>query len=355
MALIDRIKYDGSPDEIVWKYPQEDIVWGGQLIVNESQEAVFFKNGQALDTFGPGRHTLKSNNIPLLEKLVNLPFGGDTPFAAEIWYINKKPFYEMKWGTTSPIQIEDPKLGILTQLRGFGIYGIRVVDTRHFLTEIVGTQHRTTTQDIEGFLRSTIISDIEEEISTVVHEQNIDIIRINTKRSEIEESFKPKLQAKLDQFGLELVQFEIQSVNIPPDDPGYKTIVQARAARAAKVEEAMGDKATIDILGQNYQQKRMLDIGEAAANNEGGGSGQMMGAGMGMGMGMNMGQMMGGMMGNMQQPGMAAQQQQAAGGAAAAGAADPAAKLQKLKGLLDQGLITEAEFAEKKQAILDAI
>ncbi len=341
MALIDRIKYDAGPDEIVWKYPKDDIVWGGQLIVNESQECIFVKGGQTADIFGPGTHTLKSGNIPLLEKLINLPFGGDTPFTAEIWYVNKTPFIGLQWGTKTPIQVEDPKFGILTNLRGHGVYGFRVVDTRHFIKEIVGTKKATNTEQIDLLFKNIIASDIEELLSQIIHDQNIDIIRINTQRTNIEEAFKPKLAEKFQKYGLELEQFEIVSLNIPQDDPGYKTLVEARAKRAAAVEQAMGDKAQIDILGAAYQQKRMLDIGEAAAKNEGQGGG-MMGAGMGMGMGMNMGQMMGGMMNQ-------------AGQQAAAATDDPAAKLAKLKTMLDQGLITQQEFDAKKQEILSKI
>lgn len=347
MALIDRIKFDGGADDIVWKYPKDSIVWGGQLIVNESQEAIFFKGGQALDLFGPGTHTLKSNNIPLLEKLVNLPFGGDTPFAAEIWYVAKKQFLNMKWGTKTPIQVEDPKFGILTNMRAFGIFGFKVVDTNFFVTEIVGTQKVITTQGIHDLMRSTLISDIEELISQVIHDQNIDIIRINTQRSKIEDQFKPMLNEKFSKWGIEVVQFEVESLNIPQDDPGYQKLVEAKANRAAKVQEAMGDRDVIDTLGADYQRKRMLDIGEAAAKNEGGNAGGMMGAGMGMGMGMNMGQMMGGMMG--QPGGMMGQNQ---GNAPQAGADDPMAKLQKLKGMLDGDLITQEEFDKKKAEIL---
>lgn len=340
MALIDRIKFDGGESDIVWKYPKDDIVWGGQLIVNDTQEAIFVKGGEVADIFGPGTHTLKSQNIPLLEKLVNLPFGGDTPFSAEVWYVSKKPFLGLGWGTKTPIQVEDPKFGILTNLRAFGIYGIRVGDLRLFMKDIVATQKKQTTDDIDVMLKSIITSDIEEMLSQVVHDQNIDVIRINTQRSKIEEAFKPILTKKLEKYGLLLEQFEIESLNIPQDDPGYQALVKAKADRAAKVEQAMGDKAQMDILGNAYAQKRMLDIGEASAKNEGGGN--IMGAGMGMGMGMNMGQMMGGMMGGM-------------GGQPQANANDPQAKLAQLKTMLDQGLINQDEFNAKKAKILESM
>jgi len=109
MAIIDRIKFEGTPETLVWKFPKDNIVKGAQLIVNESQEAVFFKNGQALDIFGAGVHSLDSSNIPLLQKFINLPFGGETPFSAEVIFVNKVAKLDYKWGTKSPIPIEDPR------------------------------------------------------------------------------------------------------------------------------------------------------------------------------------------------------------------------------------------------------
>lgn len=329
MAIVDRIKFNGGPDDIAWKYPDEGITWGGQLIVNESQEAVFFKGGECHDLFGAGTYTLKSNNIPILEKFVNMAFGGDTPFAAEVWFISKQIFQGIGWGTKTPIQVEDPKFGIITNLRAFGVYGIRVADTRTFVRQVIGTQGKTTTESIQNLMLSTIVSDIEEMLSQVVHEQNIDIIRINTQRSKIEEAFKPLLAKKFEKFGITIEQFEIESLNIPQDDPGYKALVQAK-----------GDKAQMDILGDKYAQKRMLDIGEASAKNEGAGGG-MMQAGMGMGMGQQMGNMMG--------------QMNVSGQPAQPAADDPAAKIGKLKGMLDQGLITQEEFNTKKAKILESM
>lgn len=351
MALIDRIKYDGGPDELVWKYPSDQIVWGGQLIVNESQEALFFKGGQALDLFTAGTHTLKSGNIPLLEKLINLPFGGDTPFSAEIWYVNKRAFNNLRWGTKTPIQVQDPKYGLFVPVRAFGQYGIRVVDSRHFITEVVGTQGKQSTADIEGFLKGVITSKLSDAIAEMLNDAKVNIVTLGTQLDETSELGKEKLAPTFEKYGLEIIEFFVESINVPEDDPAVQ-----------KLKQALADKAEMDILGQQYQQKRMLDIGQTAAGNEGN-AGGMMGAGMGMGMGMNMGQMMGGMMnpqmmqGGMQ-PGMQQQMpqgQQPQAAPAAATGDDPAAKLGKLKNLFEQGLISEEEFNTKKQEILSSL
>ena len=139
MAIIEVLKYNGGPDVFAWKYPSEELGTWTQLIVNESQEAVLVKEGQILDIFGSGRHTLETANIPLLNKIVNLPFGGRSPFTAEVWYINKAFNLDIKWGTPTPIQIQDPKYGIFVPVRSNGIFGIHIVDSAAFHVKLVGT------------------------------------------------------------------------------------------------------------------------------------------------------------------------------------------------------------------------
>ncbi len=333
MAIIDRIKYDGAPNELVWRFPTDQIVWGSQLIVNESQEAVFFKGGKALDVFGPGTYTLKTGNLPILEKLVNLAFGGDTPFAAEVWYVNKRAFTDLRWGTKTPIQAQDPKYGLFVPVRAFGQYGIKVADTQTFITEIVGTQHKTTTDDTEGFLKGVITSKLSDILAEMLAAGQVNIVTLATQIEETSTATREKINDSFTKYGLELIEFFVESINVPEDDPSVQ-----------KLKTALADKAEIDILGEKYQQKRMLDIGEKAAENEGGGVGATMGAGMGMGMGFNMGNMMGGMGQMGQQMGGQPQQTAAASG--------PAAKLAQLKGMLDQQLITQEEFDAKKKDIL---
>ena len=327
MAIIDVVKYEGGPNELVWKFPTDQIVSGSQLIVNESQEAVFFKGGKALDVFGPGTYTLKTGNIPLLEKLVNLPFGGNTPFAAEVWFVNKVTFNELRWGTKTPIQVQDPKYGLFVPLRAFGQYGIRVADSQAFIGEIVGTNQKTSTDDVEGFLKGVITSKISDSLAELLAKGEINIVTLATQIEEISDFNKSKIKKTFIKYGLDLIEFFAESINVPEDDPSVQ-----------KLKTALADKAEIDILGDKYQQKRMLDIGETAAGNEAGATGNMMGAGMGMGMGMNMANMMGGMMGQqqMRQP----------------TAADPTVKLSQLKTMLDQQLITQEEFDTKKKDIL---
>ena len=138
MAIVEVVKYEGGSSVFAWKYPIDDLGTWTQLIVNESQEALLFKGGKALDLFGSGRHTLDTMNIPILNKIINLPFGGKSPFKAEVWYVNKLHKLDIKWGTSSPIQIEDPKYKIFIPLRAFGRFGIKIDDSRKFLVKLVG-------------------------------------------------------------------------------------------------------------------------------------------------------------------------------------------------------------------------
>ena len=136
MAIIDRIKYDGNSNGSQWlsyKCPSEQFVLGSQLIVNQGQEALFFKGGEALDLFGPGTHTLSTGNLPILNKLVNLPFGGKTPFSAEIYYINKTANLDMKWGTSTPIPLEDPKYGLILNPEKLFLFDTEQIERLYFI------------------------------------------------------------------------------------------------------------------------------------------------------------------------------------------------------------------------------
>lgn len=335
MALIDRIKFEGKPNEIVWKYPSDEISTAGQLVVDENLEAIFFKEGRALDSFGPGTHTLKTGNIPLLEALVNLPFGGKTPFTAEVYYVNKSIF-ALKWGTNTPIPLEDPKYKIVLNIRAFGDYKFRVKDAKSFLLNVVKAGNRTTNESIDEFLKPNIIRGIGDFLSEVILNNNTSVVEINKFRDESSTAGRVKLTPEFEKYGLDLTEFNVESVNFDQNDTNYQ-----------RIQKIIADKFEIDMLGDKYQQKKMFDIGQAAAENQGQGGGAM-GAGMGMGMGMNMAQMMGGMMNQGNNPGQPQNQTNA-------DLNDPAVRIGKLKGLLDKGLITPEEFETKKKEILSSM
>lgn len=285
MAIIDRVKYDGPSDTLVWRYPPDDLTWGTQVIVNQAQEALFFKGGKVLDLLGPGTHTLKSANIPLLRGLIKLPFGGETPFAAEIYYVNKAAKLDVKWGTKSPIPILDPKYNIFLPVRAFGQFGVRVEDSKKFVVQLSGTQESFTVNSLTEYFRGIILTKAKDYIAETIIKKKINVLEITAHLEEISEELKKKLAKDFAAFGIQLINFMLQSVNVPDSDDAVK-----------RLKKALSERAEIDILGgQNYKMKRTFDTMEGAAKNEGGG---MMGGGMGLGMGLGAGAGMGGLMAN---------------------------------------------------------
>lgn len=291
MAIAEVIKFDGPPDVYAWKHPSQELGTWTQLIVNESQEAILLKGGQALDLFTAGRHTLSTNNVPGLTKLINLPFGGKSPFTAEVWYINKIHSLDIKWGTRDPIQLQDPQYKVFVPVRSFGQFGIQIEDSRKFLVKIVGTLPTFTKDTLCEYFRGALITKIKDLISSYLVRKKISIMEINAYLDEMSEDVKQRLIPVFGEFGIKIVNFFINSVSVPEDDPAVQ-----------KLKAALAKRAEMDIVGYNYQQERSFDTMQTAAGNEGGGGGgNLMNAGIGLGMGLGMGAGMGHAMGQMTQ------------------------------------------------------
>lgn len=285
-GLVDVIQYNGAPDELVWKFPYNNLSTGAQLIVNKSQEAIFVKGGAVCDVFGEGTHTISANNLPLLEKIVNLPFGGRTPFTAEVWYVNKVIRRGLKFGTPQPIRVLDPEYnGVDMPVRAHGDYSVRVKDGQMLLNELVGTLHLFTTDDIVGQFSSMVVQELNRSLMRFAHEQRISPLRFPMYAPDIADFIKDILVNKLELYGMEIIDFQFAHVGVNEDDPKVKAVIDARF----KAEERRSQ-------GYNYQQERQFDILETAAGNENGTQGNVMGAGIGMGMGVGMGAMFGGQM-----------------------------------------------------------
>ncbi|TAL31138.1 MAG: SPFH domain-containing protein [Spirochaetes bacterium] len=285
MALIDIVQWKNAPGEIIYRFPEGAISLGAQVFVMENQEAILFKDGKALDSFAPGRHTLVTGNIPLLDKLVNLPFGGQSPFPAEVYFINKTEVPNMKWGTKLPLQLQDPVYNVAIPVRAFGSYSIKVVDARALLIMAIGTWHAASSEQMGTSFRDLIIlPKLQDFISETLYGQKISVLKIATLLDEIGSSGKDRIANDFSGFGVELVRFVVESINVPEDDESVR-----------RLKKALADKAEIDILGQDsYKMKRTFDTMEKAASAEGGGG--MMGAGMGLGAGASMGAAMKDMM-----------------------------------------------------------
>ncbi|MFP4522500.1 MAG: SPFH domain-containing protein, partial [Fibrobacterota bacterium] len=297
-GFIDRIKYDGLEGDLIWKFPYDNISTGAQLIVNESQEALFFKGGQALDLFGPGTHTLDSSNIPLLQKVINIPFGSRTPFSAEVWYINKTVDRALKWGTRDPMDLEDPLYGYVIPVRAFGKFGIQISDSRKFITQLVGTQHLTVTDKIVEQFISMIINKTKATIAKYIDRNEISILKIQSYIEDVGADIQDRIKDEFDKYGILLTNFDLESINVPQDDESVMKMKEDIAERQRKKLEGQGNRAQIEAEGPYYGQRRSFDVMETAAGNEGG-AGTAMGAGMGMGMGFGVGGAMGNQMQNM--------------------------------------------------------
>lgn len=315
MALLDRVKFDGPPDVLVWKWPSESLALGAQLIVNESQEALFFKSGQALDLFGPGTHTLASGNLPFLQKLVNLPFGGKTPFAAEVYYISKSVALAQDWGTRTPFMVLDPKYKVSIPLRAYGQYALRVVNSREFVTQIAGASGSgtrgtiaadaaskafttqvapvvqgdranavsTNANDIaRNLLESLIIACTQQSIGSHLADQKASVLELPGRVLDIAVEIQRVLKANFQTFGIELINFTLESANFDPKDESVQRLrtMLDEAARLDVVSEAF--RRNQDF----YRADRQFDVLQAAA--EGGGpAGALMGAAMGVGFGLS--------------------------------------------------------------------
>lgn len=277
MAMFDVIRYEGPNDVFVWKHPAEDFNTKSQLIVHESQEAVFFKDGQALDLFGAGRYTLDTQNIPLIGKLINLPFGGVSPFHCEVYFINKVHSMDIRWGTSNHMPIQDPVYGVILPVGANGQFAIQIDDSRKFLVKMVGTIREFNQQTLMTYFKGILMTKIKDYIAKQMTEGKLTFLEVHAHLQSLSDGIADKLAGEFEEYGIKLVNFFVNAIIIPEDDPSY---VQLRKALAKKAE--------MNVIGFNYQQERTFDVLEGAAKNEGTGS-AVMGAGLGMGMGVNLG------------------------------------------------------------------
>ena len=285
MAIVQIVQWDdsiNSNDVLAWRYvdkknPAKSDELGNwtQLVVRETQEAILFKDGQALDLFGAGRHTLSTSNIPMLGRLINLATGGESAFKASVWFVNKVDILDVKWGTQNPIMLRDPEYQIPIYVRAFGQFGIRVNNSRQFLLKLSGNKSSVTRDEVAEYFKGLILSRMGDMIATYIAHKKITIFEISAYLDDMSKEAVEKIRPELSLYGIEPLNFYFGSVNVVDDDEGIK-----------KLKSAMAERASMNVMGTSYQQKRSFDVMESAAKNEGGGS--LMGAGMGLGAGMGM-------------------------------------------------------------------
>ena len=288
MTVIDFLKWNASEDVYAWKFPSEDLSTWTQLIVSETQEAILVKEGEMIGPFKTGRHTLDTKNIPLLSEVFKIPFGGKSPFTAEVWYVNKMMALDIKWGTSVPIQVKDPTYNIMLPVRAHGQFGLQITETKKFLKKLVGTLESFDRKKLVNYFRGFFMSKVKDLIATQVIKEKISILEISAQLSEISTTLETSLRPDFEEFGAKLINFYVNSIDTPEDDPAV-----------TRLKEALAKKAEMDIIGYSYQQERSFDTMEGAAKNPGGGQSGVMGAGIGLGMGFGLGGTMGGAMGQM--------------------------------------------------------
>lgn len=230
-GLASIIKYEGPNNIFVWKHPIEDFNYGSQLIVHESQEAVFFKDGQALDTFGPGRYTLETQQLPLLEKVYTLPTDTEGTFHSEVYYINKTVQMAIKWGTPEKVRFIDPLTGVPLQLGCSGEMNIQVSNSRKLLIKLVGTMKGIAweegpelTKSIQASFRPLITNAVKVNLSNVITTEGIDLLEIDSKLDVISEVLRQKIIPGFEEYGLTIPQFFVTNVVLPEEDPNFKRI-----------------------------------------------------------------------------------------------------------------------------------
>lgn len=292
LNIIKVIQFEGPDHVLVWKHPAEDFNTLSQLIVHESQEAVLLKDGRAADLFGPGRYTLETDNIPLLRRIIGIPLSGRSPFHCEVYFINKAEILNVLWGTSQPLLIQDPVYHIILPVRANGQFGLRVVDGRKLLVKLVGTTADMTKTKAAELFKGMLMTKVKNLIADLITEKQISFVDIHRYLDEISERILEHMAPMYAEYGMEVVNFFVNSISVPENDPGYCRIRTALAAAKEKELLAKGAKAEMEILGYSYQEKRTYDVLEKAAQNEGGGA-ELVGAGIGMGLGVHVGSAVG--------------------------------------------------------------
>jgi membrane protease subunit (stomatin/prohibitin family) len=380
MAIIDVLKYDGPNNVLVWKWRpqergkkrsellgnqrdydlrQEQLRYGTQLVVNQSQIAVFVKNGQVADIFSAGRHTLSSKNLPILDSLIALPFGRETPFKAEVYYINKAVIMDTQF-KIPPFNMLEPSFRIPIPVESRGSFAVRVGEARQFLSRIIGTMPDLEANQLKEYFRGVITENVKTAITRIAREQKISPLELESTVMEVADSVKSAIAETLEKYGLKLELFNIEGVSIVDSDQRVQKVVEDyQRLMSEDIQERLRLKRRAENIDV-FKVERTFDTTEKAAENIGGndgGSGGILGTMVGLGMVNPLGNAMGSIMNNVipaaaqQTPQHPLQQPQAEH-------LNKDAILKMLKELGElktAGILTEDEFAGKKQELLSKI
>ncbi len=373
--IAEIIKYEGDNSTFIWKHPSEDFNSLTQLIVHESQEAIFFLNGQALDLFGPGRYTLETQNIPLIGKALNRTTGDKTPFHCEVYFINKTEQMSIKWGTDSKVQYVDPTYGFPISIGASGEMSLRAEDSRKLLIKLVGAENFLGQQKLVGFFRAFLITRVKTYIAQVMKTNAINIFEIDENLTSFSENIKKLLTPDFADYGISLERFFVTTIVKPDGDRQYEKFKELHFRQYADIAEAKlrqqtaiinaeteAQKTVIDSKAQatkraqegyTYAQERGFDVAEQVAQNEA--VGQFTNMGVGLGTMAGVGGAVGGVVGNAVNGAMNAANAHEQVPSPQDDMAAFKAKVEKLTVMKDSGLISEEEFNNMKAQLLSEI
>ena len=392
MEIAQVIKYEGDNTTFIWKHPLEDFNSLTQLIVHESQEAIFFMNGQALDLFGAGRYTLETQNIPKLGKILNRTTNDQTPFHCEVYYINKTEQMSIKWGTDSRVQFVEPTYGFPISIGASGEMTLRADDSRKLLVKLVGTENNLSQAKLVQYFRAFLMTRVKSYIAQTIREQKINIFEIDEHLQEISDRLKEMLRPDFEDYGVALERFFVTTIVKPDGDAQYEKfkslhfrqyadIAEAKLRQQVSIidEQTRAQQTIIESQakatkraqeGYTYAQERGFDVAEMVAQNEAVGQFTNLGVGLGTmaGVGGTIASVVGGAVNNAMNATTQPVTPQTAAAQPAANAADastPAApaddmaafkaKVEKLNVMKTAGLITEEEFNNMKAELLKSI
>jgi|GEM_PF-1073175 len=248
MAVVAVVKYNGGADALAWRFPSEGLGTWTKLMVNESQEAVLFANGQALDIFTTGDYMLSPDNIPFLNEIMNLPPKVKSPLAADIWYINKGRTLEVKWGTPAPVELLDPKYKALIPLKALGQFSVQIGESTTFLNNLAGTLPAFDNDSLVKQLRTLHLNMLKESILSYIGEKDISILEISPHLGELSEHLKVKIMPVLDGLGVKMDAFRLNHIKLSEESPVVK-----------QINEAVAKKAVTELVGSEFVKEQSAE------------------------------------------------------------------------------------------------
>lgn len=409
MKIVDLIKYEGDNNVFIWKYPGEDFNTLSQLIVHESQEALFFKDGQALDLFDKaGKYTLHTKNIPLLRHLVNIPTDGESPFHCEVYFINKTEQMAINWGMGDVNYIDPTNNNYVFKIGAFGEMSIRINDSRKIITKLVGTEIIFDQELLKKYFKTPITTYIKNFLPNILRDKCVSIFAVEAHLVELSEILKEKISKEMSEYGICLEKFWINTITKPENDQTYITLNRQRGEQLTLVNQGELDiqrteyerrknvleysgviqKQQMDVDLKRYEQEQLkitqqeregYEIMKILAANEGSGS-DLRNAAMGIGVGFGAGGVLGNAFHNIAQntmvssfgnnsfaiqtpvventmdsiPGVISLKEESEP-VISDDMSDFKNKVEKLKMMKEAGLLSESEFEEKRQELLRLI